>query len=206
MCKPYNHKSLGRDKPIYFFLSLVIVLLVTSPAAHAQMEGIRVGDRIKITVPSVSKKSIIGTVGSTSSTAVELVTKKNKLVIPNTSIEELYLRQGKKGNAGKGALIGALTGGLVLGITTAATNPTPDPCDPYIDFLCGAFEISDAEAFAMGALVGTLGGAAIGALIGAGIQTDRWKRVPVMIAVGLAPSHKDHLAVNPTVSFRLTLK
>lgn len=190
---------------LFLAFSLGLTFLYSS-ISQAQMQSIKEGDRVRIYAPTVSKRAVTGMIDSISPSAIAVMTKKSTVVIPNTSISRLSVSRGKKRNIGKGIGIGAVSGGLILGITTLATNPPPDQCGSDSELFCGTFEISDGEAFTIGAVLGVLAGGAIGAIVGAATQTDRWEKIPVKVSIEMAPSYTDLFKVNPTVSFRLSLR
>lgn len=165
---------------------------------HAQTEGVKEGDRIRVTAPTVESGKIKGTVSSFTSEMLMVSVKDTTLFIPNISIRKLEISTGQKRNTGKGAIIGAVSGGLILGIVSVATNK---PCREG-DWCF--FEMSDGEAFGFGALAGALGGAANGAIIGTFIKTDRWKEVPLNIVIKRMQSTNSYLAREPVISVKIS--
>ena len=79
------------------------------------------------------------------------------LKIPISNIQSLQFRE--KGRIKKGVLWGGLIGGVALGLVTMASN---EPCGG--NSFC-VLEFSDAEAFTIGFLGGSLGGMLVGAII-----------------------------------------
>jgi hypothetical protein len=81
-----------------------------------------------------------------------------------SELSKLEVSRGMKGNAGKGALIGAGVG-LVGGIVGAVLS----------DF--------ESDAYGLGALsivaFSSLGGMALGAITGAFIKTEKWQELPI---------------------------
>ncbi len=107
-----------------WLLVFAIGLVQTMPSiVQAQSESLKNGDRIKISAPSVNKKTITGTVIMRSDTDTAIhISKDSTYYFTNSLIENLWVSMGKKRNTGKGARIGAVSGGLILGIATAAAN------------------------------------------------------------------------------------
>ena len=178
---------------IYGFLLLI---LFKPFEAFAQVEGVEIGERVRITAPTVQPGKIKGTVASFTASTMTLSLRDTTLLIPYASIQKAEVMNGRKRNIGKGALIGAASGAVALGIVSAATNK---PCG---DGDWCFFEMSNAEAFGFGALIGALGGAVNGAIIGTFIKTDRWEEVPVRISVAVIPSSGDYHTVGPKLVFR----
>ncbi|MDZ7690145.1 MAG: hypothetical protein U5K69_03140 [Balneolaceae bacterium] len=172
---------------------------------HAQIIGIEEGDRVKVMVPSMSDRDIVGTILGITESVVELSTRKEMISIPVVSIEKLYVTNGEKKNTGKGFLVGAVSGGFILGLTAAVTNPPPENCNQNPSFMCGAFEFSAVEAFALGAVGGILVGGATGAIIGVFTKTDRWEQMPLSFSAGLLSSSQTGVGFSPGVSFRVSL-
>lgn len=156
---------------------LVIIIFLTFQTAHAQIEGVSEGDRVKITAPSVKSGNIKGAVITLKDSFLIVSEKDTTFTISYESIRRLQVSEGEKLAIGKGALIGGLSGALTVGMISLATNET---CDE--DEWC-LIEFTGAQAFGMGAIIGGLGGMAAGALIGAFITIDRWEKVPVTLSM-----------------------
>ncbi|MDR8394398.1 hypothetical protein NC796_24835 [Aliifodinibius sp. S!AR15-10] len=115
--------------------------------------------------------------------------------IPLDAVEQLELRKEVR-QTGRGALVGGGIGALTIGIISMASN---EPCDP--DEWC-IIEFTPAEAFLIGAAVGTVSGALIGAAIGSSKKAMKWKRVRFDITA--EPITTNYLKRPPTPG--LTLK
>lgn len=193
----------------FFWLLTVGLAFLLPTTVHAQINGLKSGDRIKLSLSAhtASQRTMVGTVAGISPSVITLTTKDSTYYFTNSLIEHLWVSEGKRRNTGRGALIGAISGGLILGITTAATNPDPDPCNEDSSLFCGiAPEFSDSEAFVIGAVVGIFGGCAAGAIIGAVIRTERWERLPLNVSVDIQPIHKTReFGLNPTLSLRFSI-
>jgi len=102
--------------------------------------------------------------------SLQVHTYKQDFSIPLRRITKLEVALGKKGNAEKGLIIGALVGGIGLGIiATIAVSDKQGEC----------FLPPPSEAFWYGYLYGSLLGGLIGAIIGSGIESTRWVKVPL---------------------------
>lgn len=200
---------INKQKENFWLLIFAIGLISVIPSnVQAQNNSLKKGDIVKISVPSINKKTIIGRVIMSSDIVTALRVKKDSTYyVTNSLIEHIWISEGKKRNTGKGALIGLISGGLIFGIASAATNnPQAHPCKevPSSLFCAIAPEFSNSEAFAIGAVVGILGGGTVGAIIGSMLHTNRWKRVPVNISFGVQPIPKIRgVKASPTLSLRL---
>lgn len=189
-------------KKINILRSTLFLLLFASfsfSQVYAQTEGVKEGDRVRVTAPTVKSGKIKGTVSSLSSEVLLVSVKDTIIFIPNESIRKLEISDGKKRNIGKGAIIGGISGGVFLGIVSLATN---EPCKE--GEWC-FFEMSNREAFGFGALAGALGGGLNGAIIGTFIKTNRWKKVPVSVSINRIKSANSYLAGEPVLSIRVSL-
>lgn len=155
----------------------ILVIFFAFQTAVAQIEGVREGDRVKISAPVVTSGNIIGTVSTLENSFFTVVEKDTIFTVDYGSIRSLKISEGEKLAIGKGALIGGLGGALTVGMISLATN---ESCDE--DEWC-LFEFTGPQAFGIGALVGGLGGMAAGAFVGAFITIDRWKKVPVDLSM-----------------------
>jgi hypothetical protein len=161
------------------FASVLPALAVT---ASAQEQGqditsprlvLAIGSRVRITSTAVQGRPK-GLVVALDEGVVTLATDGGLPVkVPLASITALETSLGRKRNWLKGAAIGAL-GGLVVGLAA--------PVDSN-DLLCGSSSYS-ANFCSRGEAVATssLGGAALGAGIGALIKSDRWGSVTLAVA------------------------
>ncbi len=179
-----------------FFSSVLVYTFLMTSSASAQIAGVDKGERIRITAPTIQPGKIKGSIDSFSASTITLSVKDSSLVIPYVSIQKAEIVNGRKRNTGRGALIGAPIGALALGIISAVSN---EPCD---DESWCFFEMSDAEAFGFGALVGALGGAINGAIIGTFVKTDRFEEVPVQISAAVFPTDGSNRIIGPKLVFK----
>lgn len=205
-----NQRKRANQTYNFFYMFWIIVITcgligLMLQTVQAQISGIEEGDRVKVKVPSMSDRDIVGTILGITESVVELSTKKELISIPVVSIEKIHVSNGEKRNTGKGFLVGAISGGFILGLTAAVTNPPPENCNQNPSFMCGAFEFSTGEAFALGAVGGILLGGATGAIIGALTKSDRWEQVPISFSASLFPLYQTRVGFSPGVSLKVTL-
>jgi hypothetical protein len=161
------------------FASVLPAIAVT---ASAQGQGpditsgrlvLAIGSRVRITSTALQGRPK-GLVVALDESVVTLATDGGLPVkIPLASITALETSLGRKRNWLKGAAIGAV-GGLIVGLAA--------PVDPN-DLLCGSSSYST-NFCSRGEAVATssLGGAVLGAGIGALIRSDRWSAVTLTVA------------------------
>ncbi len=158
--------------------SVIFLTAVANPLT-AQERSIEPGARVRIKAPTLSKRPIVGTFegvrdsillvrGNRATTATE---------IRLGQIERLDVSQGKKSNAGAGALAGLLSGaalGAGFGLVACGSGSG-----------CEDFGGTGTIALFTGA-IGAGGGLLLGVIIGAATQSDRWEEVaPDRLRVGL---------------------
>ncbi len=163
----------------------------------AQIKGIGVGDRIRISAPSISDSLITGQVDSMAQDIVRVTNKSPKYSqteILLDTIEQLELRKEVR-QAGRGALVGGGIGALTIGVIVMASNEPSDPDEWCI------IEFTPAEAFLVGAAIGTVSGALIGAAIGSSKKTMKWKKIRFDIAA--EPIAMNYLKLGSAPGFTL---
>ena len=152
------------SKGLMGILGWIAMLAVTQPL-KAQEPSIEPGARVRIKASSISPQPIVGTLESVhDSTLVLRSGQVAPLEIRLSQIERLEVSQGKKSNAGTGALVGGLIGtvaGVVVGLVFSQGSDAPEGLPVTI----GA--------------AGAGGGVLIGTLAGAMDQSDRWVEVPL---------------------------
>jgi len=143
---------------------VMIAMLVAAPGS-VSAQTVAEGSRVRV---KTSDSKVVGTLTETTDEELALRLENGSLVrIPLTTIERLEVSRGKKGNAGKGLLIG-LGAGVLLGWAGANTG-----CNEK-GFLSSLDNIGCASGQAAGGfLVGLVGGVVAGALV----KTERWKKV-----------------------------
>jgi len=152
-------------------LKLLTVVLTLSPAIlYAQFDSLYQGDTIRVWTPNYIGGRVVGKLMGLRNDSLQLHVHKRDFFIPLRRIAKLEVARGKKRNAKKGSIIGALGGGLGLGLIGA------------IDVSGEQGEWSDptpGEAFVGGFFIGSLFGGLTGAIIGSGIESTRWVKVPL---------------------------
>lgn len=178
----------------YAALILSLLILVFVQVANGQLVGLKFGDRVRVTAPTLNKRMIVGTVEKYSD-SVLLVKSENKLIsVPLSSVRRLDISRGEKDRRNLGMVLGIIAGGIVSG---AAFTKKPR-CTECLDFtgLDNALVVSGGVAI----------GAFVGALIGLTVKTDRWKRLRMNTTLGLSSSGFDNRTVGPGISLKWSLK
>lgn len=125
------------------------------------------------------------------SLVVQLIEPWERLALPLDSVARLEVYQDRRANTAQGAAAGGVAGffvGLVVGMDKKAE------CEEQGKWMCGVEGGGWATA-------GLMGGAAVGALVGSLIKTDRWEEVPLdRLRVYIAP-HPNGFAAGLTVRF-----
>lgn len=193
------------------YLSRILLLIFTTILTIAWMPvdgvtqpaGLQIGDRVRVIVSSSQTRSqkIIGQVTGLTPSWVEIRTGGSSRLISYDIMKSLYVSRGRKRNVRKGLIIGAGIGALTGGIIGAA-NYTE--CNSEELFGCFMQPDSQEDAFVLGSTLGMIGGSITGTLIGL-IKTDKWKRVPVGLSLGLVPNRFQSSSLNPGVSLRISL-
>lgn len=151
---------------------------MTPNRATGQSQQLQPGDRIRIFYSGSFSSQITGLFQEFTDGSLRLATNKSTEVIPLAAIKRVDISVGKKTNEGKGAAIGAISGGLAFGLLSMASDPSCGPEDDWcIDFF------SSGQSFAIGFGMGAAGGAFIGLIAGGLTKSDRWKRIPLDIAI-----------------------
>lgn len=158
--------------------------------------AVMVGSRVRAT-GSGGSSAVDGIVTAVRADTLELRTVRGQvpLVLPLDHVERLELGVGRKGHAGRGALIGAVAGGVLGWVVTAATYR---PCTGWCLF--GSYS-RDEEA-TIGAVFVGVAGAEMGLLIGGKILTEVWQPVPLdAIRLGVAPLPSGRLGLGASLAF-----
>jgi hypothetical protein len=120
------------------------------------------GNRVRVHL-SQPRRTVIGTVARVSQDTLVILPQdaRTELVLPAANVRKLELSLGRRSHTGKGALLGFIAGGVGVSIALAA--------------LCAG------ECIGGGVIIvpagGAVGGAILGAGIGALIRSDRWREV-----------------------------
>jgi hypothetical protein len=114
--------------------------------------------------------------------------------LPLASIEKLEVFRGQSSKVVKGVALGSLLGATVgPGVTAAGCSSVA------ASFGGGGLEDCGRE-LTIGAFVGAVAGAGIGALIGSGSKIDRWEEVPLeRLRVTIVPQRGGELRFGVSV-------
>lgn len=181
--------------PLFFFL-------IHLSCTNTQAIQLEVGDRVRVTAPVIEPDRIKGTVAELDESVMVLSVRDSSFYVAHSLIRNLETSIGKKRTVGRGFLIGSFTGTLVFGLLSIYTNNA-----------CGFAEECmlanrNGDAFLSGATAGLIIGGMSGAITGFFIKTDRWQKVPVSMAMDLAPasSHIQSRTIQPKISVKFTLR
>jgi hypothetical protein len=155
--------------------ALALALAAGAASARAE-EALPVGPgvRVRIAVAS-SRDRLEGTVQALDQRFLSVISDDHQLVqVPRSTITALETGWGRRGNARKGLVIGAMVGAGGGLLACAASAGGDDwPFDDEHDSVC-----NDGDWVAVPAVAAAVYGG-IGALIGHFIKTDRWMAVPL---------------------------
>lgn len=162
--------------PIAVSMTLLAALwTLATLAVSAQADDQRVlmvGDRVRVTAPSLSPRRIEGTLVATDRDSLTVYSADARVGVPRSRIDKLEVARGTKSHLRTGALLGmaaGLAGGIVL------SNPPSS---------AQSFEVNGGAVAASVLVSGT-----IGALVGAMIRTTRWTTLPVdKLTLGVGPA------------------
>lgn len=173
-----------------FLISTLAAMVLGGLAASAEAADERVvtiGDRVRVTAPSVSRKRIEGTLAAADRETLTVVSGDDgtRVGVPRSRISKLEVTRGRTSRWGIGVVIGA-GAGVLPGVV--ASNP-PSSAD--------RFQVDGGAVAVCGAI-----GAASGALVGAALRTDRWTTVPgSTMTLSIGPASGRGVALAMRVSF-----
>jgi hypothetical protein len=150
---------------------LPLVALIGAGSGIAAQDSVRIapGNRVRVTAPKISGTRIVGTYDHMDADTLVVQVGGRTRSFPRTAVTRLDVSTGQKGNAGTGALYGALFG---AGIGALALGTSAVCADEGIGGTCAL----------VGAGGGGVAGLLIGALLGSASKSDRWQAVPVTAA------------------------
>jgi len=159
-----------QNTPLLWVIILIAFLGFSTNGIYAQPDSIYKGDTVRVTAPNFLDTRIVGKFIGLRNDSLQVHTYKQDFFIPLRRITKLEVALGKKSNAEKGLIIGALVGGLGLGIIAAIAVSDkqglwflPTPSQAFLGV------------FPFGSLIGGL----TGAIIGSVIESTRWVKVPL---------------------------
>lgn len=173
---------------------IAAVLLLTSSVQSLDAQTVSAGERVRATIEEQSGK-LTGTLEEWGSDTLYVVPDGASQDVPARAISlstlsRLEISKGLRSNAGKGALIGGGIGLLVGGGMSIIAGSTVDT------------EVTSTDYLAFTGLV-TLGGAGLGALIGALTKSERWEEYPVdSLRLGIAPGGDGGFQLTAVLRFR----
>ena len=159
-----------QNTPLLWVVILIAFLGFSTNGIYAQPDSIYKGDSVRVTAPNFLDTRIVGKLMGLRNDSLQVHTYKQDFFIPLCRITKLEVALGKKSNTEKGLIIGALVGGIGLAIILAIA--VSDKQDEW-------FMPTPSEAFRAGFLFGSLLGGLAGAIIGSGIESTRWVKVPL---------------------------
>jgi hypothetical protein len=160
--------------------------MLACAVAAADERPVVVGDRVRITAPSLVPKRAEGTLAAVDPNTFTVISKDDgrTIEVPRSEVTKLEVVRGRKSHAKTGALVG-IAWGVAFGIVLS--NPPAEATHFQVDG--GAL------------LAGIVVGVAMGASIGAVIHTDRWKTMPANAVAVVAPAPGGGVAVALRFSF-----
>lgn len=184
--------------PLGTFLFIIIFV----PDTYAQIDQLRVGDRVRITAPLVQSSKIKGFVTELDKSVLVLSVNGSSFYISESLIQNLETSNGKKRVVGRGLVMGAVAGTMMFGLLASFTN---NACGFSEDCILAN---RNGEAFLSGATAGLIIGGVAGSVAGFIIKVDDWERVRFRIAMEITsdPSNFNKKTASPTLSFRFSLR
>jgi hypothetical protein len=167
-------------------ISLACLVPVAAQSVAEEAFPPPVGARVRVTAPSVLSRRLAGTLAEVSEREIVLaLSSTQRMTIPLDAVTRLERSRGRHGYWAPGAAVGAVLGGAFFGAATLA--------------LCDAASCSvSMPAVLVGAAVGALPGAGIGALI----RTERWEETKrPRVGLGVAPARGGGVAASLSVRF-----
>jgi hypothetical protein len=148
---------------------LVAFLAVSLHPLAAQEPSIQPGTRVRVKAPTLFSRPFVGTLESVRDSIVLV---RGNEAMPATQIrlsqiERVEVSQGKKSNAGRGAIAGFLVGaaaGAGFGISACSGGG-------------GCADVGTGTVALFTGAIGAGGGTLLGALIGLGSKSERWEEV-----------------------------
>jgi hypothetical protein len=185
---------------VHRVIVLVILALAPSTAAWAQVPSVSVspGQRVRVTyvcADGVRGCSTVGLLARWDADSVVvtgghddalMAARPWRVAVPRSAVTALAASQGRHSHVAMGLAVGLLVGTAAGGVWAVAT-----PCK---GFAC----LGDGYEWFAGVLLGTFGGA----LIGAGTKSESWAEVPVeRISLHLLPRGRPGMQFGLTLSF-----
>ena len=163
-------------------LALLVFALVVPPGMEAQAPELAVGARVRVTSPRHHFNRDVATVTELRGDSIVLTSKMGTRAVALSNVTRLDVSTGTRRNVRRGALIGLGVGAL-FGLTM--TDEAMDECSDQL-LLCPT-PATDGEMEVAGALVSGVAGAAIGAIVGAFVRTERWENRSPAVTAAINP-------------------
>jgi len=181
------------------FLMVSSMYLALSPMGlKAQQALVNEGDRVRLHVPSMQKRPMVGILSSINTHGLVLQSPDSTYFIPHNSVHKFSVSTGKRRHIGKGALIGLFSGAAIGGIVGLISY---EECTEVGFMACFMAPENAGQSFALGAILGTIPGSLIGMAIGSA-KTDRWEKVPVRMLFNAKPLG----TLQPKIKTQMTLR
>jgi hypothetical protein len=168
--------------------ALAALVTLTASAAAAQTPSLEPGTRVRVTSDSLGR--VVGVVAPAGRDTIAVTTPDggSRVAIPVASVERLDVSRGR--TAGAGAARGALIGAAVSGGLGVAATGLVYFYERRHDATRSCYESCYLGTAIVGVLSGVvlLGSTATGALIGAAVGAEGWRRVPLADRVGVGPT------------------
>ncbi|MDR8390457.1 hypothetical protein NC796_04840 [Aliifodinibius sp. S!AR15-10] len=190
-CKQISD-SVYRGSVYIFSLILVFLAFICLSPVQGQISSLKIGDRIKITVPSMSKWPIVGKVDTISNSTLRLYSDKKNLVIPLSAIDKMKVSHGKRKARPEGAILGTAAG---LFISLQFTKSYKD---------CQGLSCIGRLYNYLIVPGGIFGGAAAGVLVGSLFEVEIWK--PIRLKADLTVTNNNYRTNTfPSLSIKWTM-
>jgi len=156
-----------------------ILLLPVARAIPQSMDAVREGTRIRMSGPTIQGSPLVGTLVGVDALrlTLELDASHELQSVPRSAVEKLEVSRGRRSYTKKGALIGFGMGAIVAGAALVAVSSGAN-----------GWSVDSGDVVAGVCLLGG-GGAALGALVGAGSSTERWEEAgPERFVLRIVPT------------------
>lgn len=193
-----SYNQLGQG----LFLLLLIVLLAFIPMqSKAQQTDVKVGDRVRLDVPSMHKRPMVGYLSEINDQGFMLHGTDSTYFIPHSSVQKLSVSTGARRNIRKGAVIGLFSGMAIGGFIGLISY---EECTEVGIMACFLAPENEGQAFAWGAILGAIPGSLVGIAIGSA-KTDRWTKVPTHVLMDMKPVGRLQPTMKPQVTLRWSI-
>lgn len=186
----------------------VAVLGVFQALLAQQAPILEQGQRVRVTAPDVYVVQGIGTLGALTADSVVLLQDPFRRVsIPRAAVQTLEVSRGRVNRQGLATVVGSVAGAVAGALIAAGTyeNPCGGAPNAFSGAACQLKSSTQGEAVLGGALLGGLAGGLGGLLVGAGLSTERWERVPLDrlegVRIGVTPLLGSRRGVAISVAF-----